>query len=474
MKGMEFKVAFIDFSNNFFDRHAIYSLSAYLKSNSIETNYINNKSFSETISSIKEISPELLLYSAFSSDISLFIKFDKIVKENLYIKSIIGGPGPTFDWKFLDSCTIDAVCIGEGEHALVDFIKSDFSPSKNIIANQNSMPSEYFPFVDLNSVPFPDRDLVYKNDYCLRNMPSKQFLSGRGCPYMCTYCHNNIQNKLFKKCGPIVRKKSVDYLIDEIKAIKSKYPLETAIFQDDTFILNKKWLFEFSERFPREVNIPYTCNIRANLIDEETIIALKESNCSCVYWSIESGNEFFRNNLLKRAMSTEQILETGRLLDKYKISHRNGGIIGLPGEKFNEMLETVELNIKTKPAFGFASIFIPFPGLELTNYALKHGYISEEILNNLPENTHLRSVLNFTAEEHLKIQKLTYLYPIFTSYPKLFYNLKIFNWLFKLPKILLYAVFNLFTLYKMSRLYRVNVPLPLRIAIMLRYLKNPY
>src|SRR3972149_3887344 len=254
----KFKVAFIDFSNNFFDRHAIYSLSAYLKSNSIETHYINNKSFSETISSIKEISPELLLYSAFSSDISLFIKFDKIVKKNLYIKSIIGGPGPTFDWKFLDRCTIDAVCIGEGEHALVDFIK---------------------------------------NDYCLRNMPSKQFLSGRGCPYMCTYCHNNIQNKLFKKCGPIVRKKSVDYLIDEIKAIKSKYPLETAIFQDDTFILNKKWLFEFSERFPREVNIPYTCNIRANLIDEETIIALKKSNCSCVYWSIESGNEFFRNNL---------------------------------------------------------------------------------------------------------------------------------------------------------------------------------
>ena len=98
-------------------------------------------------------------------------------------------------------------------------------------------------------------------------------------------------------------------------------------------------------------------------------------------------------------------------MEKYKVSHRCGGIIGLPGEKFEEMLETLELNIKVKPEFGFASIFVPFPGLELTNYALEHKHLSEELLNNLPKNTHLHSVLNFTPQEKLKIQKLNYLYP---------------------------------------------------------------
>lgn len=470
----KFKVAFVDFSNNFFDRHSIYCLSAYLKINGIETHYINNKNFSKAISSIKKINPDLLIYSAYSSDIPLFIKFDKIAKKSLGIKSIIGGPGPTFDWKILNNCTIDAVCLGEGEQALADFIKAGFSPSGNIITNRDSIPSEFLPFIDINNIPFCDRELVYENDFVLRNMPNKQFLSGRGCPYMCTYCHNNIQNKMFKKCGHIVRKKSVDYLIEEIKEVKRRYPLKVVVFQDDTFILNKKWLFEFCRRFPREIGLPYTCNIRADLIDEEIVRSLKESNCVCAYWSIESGNEFFRNNLLKRKMSEVQILETARLLNKYKISGRNGGMIGLPGEKIEEMLQTLELNIKTKPEFGFASIFIPFPGLELTNYALEHNYLSEAALNNLPKNTHLHSVLNFTDNEKSIIQKITYLYPILVSYPGLYYNRRIYNVLLKLPKTLLYIFFNIFSGYKLSKLYKVKTPLLLKMAIMWRYLKNPF
>jgi len=473
----KFKATFVDFSNSFLDRHAIYCLSAYLKDNGVEIDYVNQGNFSKAILILKQIKPDILLYSAFSSDIPRFVEFDKLVKKELGIKSIIGGPGPTFDWKVFKNSgsTIDALCVGEGEYALLDFIKNGFSSSKNIITgNQNNLPSGYCPFVDLDRVSFPDRELVYKNDYVLRNMPSKQFLAGRGCPYMCTYCHNNILNKMFKSCGATIRKKSVDYLLEEIKDVKHRYPLKLVVFQDDTFILKKDWLLEFCERFPKEVGLSYTCNIRANLIDEQTIKILKESNCACIYWSIESGADSIRNNLLKRYMSREQILGTGRLLEKYKIPHRCGGIIGLPGEKFKEMLETLELNIEIKPEFGFASIFVPFPGLELTNYALEHDYLSEESLNNLPKNTHMHSVLNFTPEEKLKIQKLTYLYPIFVNYPKLYYNRRVRDLLFGLPAGVLHVFFNIYCGYKQSKLYKVKAPLLLKIAIVWRYLKNPF
>jgi len=470
------KATFVSFINSFYDQHAIYALSAYLKKNGIETNYINEKNFSKVISMLKKSKPDVLLYSAFSSDIPRFVEFDKLVKKELNIKSVIGGPGPTFDWQVLDTSgsTIDALCIGEGEYALADFIKNGFSPSKNIISNhQGDLPSEYNSFVDLNNAPFPDRDIVYKNDYVLRNMPNKQFLAGRGCPYMCTYCHNNIQNKMFKGCGAIIRKKTVDYLIKEIQDVKSKYPLKVVVFQDDTFILKKDWLLEFAERFPKEIGLPYTCNVRANLIDEETIKLLKKSNCICAYWSIEAGNDFIRNTLLKRQMTKEQILETGRLMEKHQLPHRCGGMVGLPGEKFEQMLETLELNIKVKPKFGFASIFVPFPGLELTNYALENNFLSQEALNNLPPNTHLYSVLNFTHEEKLKIQKFTYLYPLFVNYPKLYYNRRIYNLLFKIPAGLLYAIFNIYCGYKSAKLYKVETP-SLFFAIMWRYLKNPF
>ena len=124
----KFKATFVDFSNNFFDRHAIYCLSAYLKSNGIETSYVNQGNFLKAIEKIKQIKPDLLLYSAYSSEIPLYIEFDKLVKKNLGLKSVIGGPGPTFDWKIIknNNSTIDALCVGEGEYALVDFIKNGF------------------------------------------------------------------------------------------------------------------------------------------------------------------------------------------------------------------------------------------------------------------------------------------------------------------------------------------------------------
>ena len=57
-----------------------------------------------------------MLYSAYSSEIPLYVEFDKLVKKNLGIKSVIGGPGPTFDWKIIknNNSTIDALCVGEG------------------------------------------------------------------------------------------------------------------------------------------------------------------------------------------------------------------------------------------------------------------------------------------------------------------------------------------------------------------------
>lgn len=468
------KVAFVDFTTSFFDRHAIYCLSAYLKSNNVETSYINARSFLRAAAIIKKSQPDLLLYSAFSNEIPVYIAFDRFIKKRLPIKSVIGGVGPTFDKDILLNSSIDAACIGEGESALVDFIHNGFKSTKNIIGCNDSLPSAYYPFLNLEKAPLPDRELVYRKDTLLRDMPSKQFLSGRGCPYACTYCHNSIQNKLFAQCGPIVRKKSVDYLLGEIKEVKERYPLGMVVFQDDTFILKRDWLFEFCQRFPKEIKLPFTCNIRADLINEEVVRALKESNCSCVYWSIESGNDFMRNTLLKRHMSKETILETARLLNKYKIPHRSGGIIGLPGEKYEEMIETLELNIKTRPNFGFASIFIPFPGLELTNYALEKKYLTKERASSLPRNTHLYSILEMDKKDNVRLQKLTFLYPFFVAIPALFYDNRFRKILFLLPGTLLYIMFNLFSIYKQSKLYGVKIPLRTRIAVGLRYLRNPF
>jgi radical SAM superfamily enzyme YgiQ (UPF0313 family) len=326
--------------------------------------------------------------------------------------------------------------------------------------------------VDLDAIPLPDRSAVYEQDPVLRGMTSKQFMAGRGCPYNCTYCYNNIFNKEFKGCGPIVRFKSVDYLIAEVLHTKKHYPLELVVFHDDTFISNRKWFLEFAERFPREVGLPYSCLVRANLLDDDLVRALKESGCISANWSIECGNDRLRNEVLKRNMSREQILEAGRLLHQYGIRQKVGNMVGLPGETFNEMRETVELNIAVRPQFCLATIFTPFPGLELTAYALEHGHLSADALERLPGNYFTRSTLNFPPEEKVRIQKLSWLFQAFVDFPVLYRNRTLFGLLFAVPGPVLRLLFEVYTMLKFSRQYRIKTPPSVSLRIFLRQLRD--
>lgn len=466
------KVLFIDLLNDFFDRHGIYSLSSFLKRNNIEVHFIRERNYKKALGKIADIKPDLLLYSSFSSTMPIYKRFDSLVKKVFRGKSLIGGTGPTFDYECINDSTIDAACIGEGELPLVDLIKGNFRCDKNIFYRKSSAPSELYPFVELDNLPFPDRDLVYGVDHLLRDMPSKHFLSGRGCPYECTYCFNHKFREIFKDCGPVIRKKSVAYLLDEIRFVQKKYPLLNVVFSDDTFILDRKWFLEFCERFTKEIGLTYTCNVRANLVDEEVVRALRESNCVGVNWSIESGNDFLRNEVLERKMTREQILNCANLLTKYKVRYRIGNLIGLPGESFGQMLETVELNIKARPFFGFASIFVPFPGLRLTQYAIENGHYKLDPETNLPLDYSTTSVMNIGAKENRAIQKLRCMFPLFVKKPALFYKTRVRRVLFRLPLILLKAVYESFYTYTMMRLYVVKAPFSHRCRMAIRYILN--
>jgi len=468
------KAAFIDFSCNVYDKHHVYTLASHLRSKGFGIEYINEKSFRKTLKRIMELKTDLLLYSAFSIDANIYFRFDEYIKKHLNIKSIMGGAGPTFDWSLIEKGMIDALCVGEGEYALEEFMKNGFSGGKNILLKGEKEPPGFHPFVDLDSIPIPDRAIIYEQDIVLRSMTSKQFMAGRGCPYHCTYCYNNIFNRVFKGCGQIVRFKSVDYLIEEIRYTFKKYPFRNVVFHDDTFISNKKWFFEFAERFPREVGLNYSCLVRANLVDEDLVRALKKSGCISANWSIECGNDYIRNNVLKRNMSREQILEAGRLLNKYNIPQKIGNMVGLPGEKFEDMIETLKLNMTVGPQLCLANIFVPFPWLDLTNYAIENGYLSRETLENLPKNYFTQSSLNFTPAEKIKIQKFTWLFQTLVDFQFLFNNRIIFRMLMSLPKILLRPFFEIYYLYKFSRQYNVKTPFRILLLILMRHLKDAF
>ena len=104
------------------------------------------------IKKLDAIKPDLLLYSSFTPDIPKYAALDRLIKEKISVTSLIGGHGPTYDPDHIANTTIDALCMGEGEAALVEFVDNGFSGTKNIVNRLEITPercntSDYFAFL---------------------------------------------------------------------------------------------------------------------------------------------------------------------------------------------------------------------------------------------------------------------------------------------------------------------------------------
>lgn len=466
------KILFVDpRPRGIYDKHAIYYLSAFLKSKGASVAYAQGTNHAALIDEIATVSPDLLLYSAYSTDLDAYIAFDRLAKERLTVKSLIGGPGPTFDQDFLEDSTIDALCIGEGEYAIQQYIESGLESGGNIVTRGNPSKPELNRLIsDLDALPLPDREIVYGRDPLLRSVNYKMFLTGRGCPYNCTYCYNNLYNRKFKELGKVVRHKSVDYVIEEMKDCKRKYPYQVAVFQDDTFIYNKEWLKEFCTRMPRDVGVPFLCNVRPNLVDEDIVLTLKAGGCVGVSWSIESGCAELREKVLRRSMSEECITHTAELLNRHGLRHRIGNIVGIPGETWEQVVSTLELNLRAKPFLSVANIFVPFNGLELTQYALDHAFLKSDYMRRLPTNYSAYSVMEVPWEFNVKLQKMAFLFPVFVRFPALYRVRLMRRLMFALPRAI--SKMFAFVVYasRMAKLYRVRHTPVTAIRLLLREL----
>ena len=188
-------------------------------------------------------------------------------------------------------------------------------------------------------------------------------------------------------------------------------------FKDDTFLLDKDWFIEFAaafkERFPSQT---YICQARANEIDEEVAKALGESGCIRTSIGIECGNDNYRKKILKKGVSTQQIVKAVELLKNNNVPLMGQWILGLPGETAEMALESLMLHRKLGdiPQVHIAS---PLPKTALHDLAVEKGIIepdyipdqglySDFIFHEGTEKKFMRLVYNLFSVARLK--------PIFT------------------------------------------------------------
>lgn len=452
------------------------SISAFIKSKGHDCDVLLAGEEKNLINKLKALSPDIIGFSCTTGEHNWVLEVAKKIKKVMDIPIILGGPHPTFFPEIINDSNIDIICIGEGEHATLELLnkmekKEDIKNIKNLWVKKNNkiFKNSLRPFIqNLDELPYPDRKIYYKYKF-LRELNLKNFISGRGCPYNCTFCFNHALKQIYNNKGTYIRKRSVDNLIKEILEVKEKYGMNHITFSDDTFILNRTWLRQFLLEYKKRVNLPFSCNIRANLIDEEIVKLLKEANCYVAAMGIESGDENIRNNILKKGITNEQIRNTARLFKKYKIRFKTFNMIALPEESFEETFKNMKLNIEIKPTIATCSILQPYPKLEVTEYCMKHGFLdSNYCVSDFGISRSDKSLTPLKIRDKEKFENLQAFYSLVIQFPFLKSIVKSLinfppNKVFKLIEKLTYGSLSM-------RLYKFGIKDSMNLALKSGYL----
>ncbi|MBU2637996.1 MAG: B12-binding domain-containing radical SAM protein [Nanoarchaeota archaeon] len=392
-----------------FVQQATLYLGSYLKKNGIDVklfNFFVDESKMPCDKDLNALKEELndcicLGFSVMTPQVTKSLELSKIIKSlKPEIKIVWGGTHPTlFPVQTLENPNIDFAIKGEGEEVLLKLVqelkssKPDFSRINGLVFKDRSsiisnQPQGVFEdFVNLS----PDWDLML--DFVAAHMAyffggksrkSVAIHTGRGCPYRCTFCINNI---LFGKSR---RTKPIDLIIREIKIVLQKFNPDLINIMDDNFFINKKFVEDFCARLKEEgMCIKWFANSRVNYFDnfdDEFLSKLRDSGCISLGFGAESGSKKILS-YLKKDITPEQIYDAAVKCVKYDIIPIFSFMTGLPRETKEDRLETMRLikklqAVSNKVAFNTIQIIRPYPGGELYQDCLKYGLYEPKTLED--------------------------------------------------------------------------------------------
>jgi len=378
------KILFLQ--NEYEDKLGVLSLIAYLnyRGHSAELFIIEGRKWVEQV---KASQPSILGFFALTDGHFWVELCAEEIKHNQRwdIPIIVGGSHPTFFPEMINHPCIDFICRGEGEYALEDVLDKmdkgkDLASIPNIWTKQNGViiKNEVRPLMEnLDLLPTPDRSHYARYPF-LKNNPHKKMITSRGCPFSCTYCYNSAFKALYKNKGNVVRRRSVEKVIEEILLLHHTNGWKTLEIVDDAFLADRKWFLQFAQEYQKRVTLPYACFSIVKNIDREVAEALKQSNCKCVGFEIEAGNERIRKEIYKKKVSDDDIVRGAEVLHQAGVKFLTFNMVGAPFETFEEIEETIRLNQKIKTDYPWCSIMQPYPGTAIFNYCVEKGLIDSK------------------------------------------------------------------------------------------------
>ncbi|MEI7751883.1 MAG: radical SAM protein, partial [Candidatus Omnitrophota bacterium] len=375
------------------------------------------------IQKILQGKPDLIAFSASSNNIDWAYGVAKEIKQSVDTPVVFGGIQATLIPEVVISKEfIDFVVVGEGEIALPLLVKAlkeggSFDSinnlwfKKNGIAQANPLGA---PVMDLDRIPFPDKELLKINIYRNSFYP---IITGRGCIGNCTYCCASFVRKMYAGNGNFLRRRSPENVIEELILAKKKYNINRVVFEDDLFTYDKQWLAAFSEAYREKINLPCLLCAHPNYLDAEVVGFLKKIDCRMVEVGVQSVNEEIRKNTLHRYYTNENLAQAFKRLNENGIVCQADNIIGLPGETQEDFVKMLKFYNEIRPGKIDVYFLKYFPKLEIINKSDMAPSRVEEINKGLIPLTHV-TMGDGSSRNFKEVNKLILMVSFLYFFPK--------------------------------------------------------
>jgi len=215
-------------------------------------------------------------------------------------------------------------------------------------------------------------------------------LSGRGCPFKCTFCYRMDEG---------FRPRSNQSIIEEIELLKKDYGITYIAFGDELLMSSVERTTSLCEDFIKaHLNIKWSCCGRLNFAKSELLQLMKRAGCVFVNYGIEAfDNQVLQN--MKKCLTIDMIVAGIEATLKAGISPGYNIIFGNIGDNKETLNKGVEFLLKYDDVSQLRTIrpVTPYPGSELYYYAIEKGLMKD--CEDFYENKHVNSDLlavNFT------------------------------------------------------------------------------
>jgi radical SAM superfamily enzyme YgiQ (UPF0313 family) len=317
------------------------------------------------------------------------------VAKRFHITTVVGGAHASqFPVELLTNCTeIDFVVIGEGEEQLLGLAETGKAVPGIAYRKYGSIvtKSKMNYIADLDSLPMPAYDLVKFSDYIMDTTtwhnPYKidfgvrvPLITSRGCPNLCNFC------SVSKCMGQTYRPMSATKVVDMIQELYETRGVHYFAFFDANFTQEPLRVIDICNQIAQRkihIQIDLPTGFPINVYSEEMIHALVGVGLIRTGISIESGDSFIRNIVMKKNVEQELIFKVVDLIRQYpQVFFLSDIVIGMP----EDTKETLEATYQVLSQLDVDEIVIciatPYAGTSLYDQCLAENLFFFDVSPN--------------------------------------------------------------------------------------------